>query len=66
MGLFQSKDAQKEYPLRIRFKDEVAYDDGGVSRDMFRKCISVETGSGEFFFWAHFGLRNFHALFFSG
>ena len=35
MELFQSKDAQKEYPLRIHFKDEVAYDDGGVSRDMF-------------------------------
>ena len=35
MGLFQSKDAQKEYPLRIHFKDEVVYDDGGVSRDMF-------------------------------
>ena len=35
MGLFQNKDALKEYPMRIRFKDEVAFDGGGVSRDMF-------------------------------
>ena len=35
MGLFQNKDALKEYPMRIHFKDEVAFDGGGVSRDMF-------------------------------
>lgn len=34
LHLFASDDITKEYPLRIRFKGELAIDTGGVMRDM--------------------------------
>ena len=35
MELFSNENALKEFPLRISFQDEMAFDGGGVNRDMF-------------------------------
>ena len=35
MDLFQNSEALKEFPLRIHFQDEIAFDSGRVCRDMF-------------------------------
>ena len=34
IDLFQNSEALKEFPLQIHFQDEIAFDSGGVCRDM--------------------------------
>ena len=35
IDVIQNSEALKEFPLRIHFQDEIAFDSGGVCRDMF-------------------------------
>ena len=59
MELFCNESALREFPLRISFQDEIAFDSGGVSRDMF--SAFWETAYCRFFEGACLLTPNLHA-----
>ena len=59
MELFCNENALREFPLRISFQDEMAFDSGGVSRDMF--SAFWETAYCRFFEGACLLTPNLHA-----
>ena len=59
MELFCNENTLKEFPLRIRFQEEMAFDGGGVGRDMF--SAFWETTYSRFFEGACLLTPNLHA-----